>query len=125
MYQRRLREAGASVDSTWVEDGKFTEEGGAAAAEKLLTRHPDLTAMLAVNDKMAIGVMLPLSAIYAEMELSVQTLLKAEGVAQADISITREIEMCYVGQSFRLKMPVPNQIVIAVCVIIATKPPAK
>jgi len=51
-----------------------------------------------------------LSAIYAEMEQSVQTLLKAEGVVPTDIAITREIEMCYVGQSFRLKMPVPSRI---------------
>jgi DNA-binding LacI/PurR family transcriptional regulator len=57
VYHSRLREAGAPVDSSWVEDGKFTEEGGAAAAAKLLARHPDLTAILAVNDKMAIGVM--------------------------------------------------------------------
>jgi len=51
-----------------------------------------------------------LSAIYLEMEEGVKSLLKAEGVAPADIVITREIEMCYVGQSFRLKMAVPNHI---------------
>lgn len=38
-------------------DGEFTEEGGAAAAETLLGRHGDLTAFLALNDKMAIGAM--------------------------------------------------------------------
>jgi DNA-binding LacI/PurR family transcriptional regulator len=35
----------------------FTEEGGAAAAERLMARHPELTAILAGNDKMAIGAM--------------------------------------------------------------------
>ena len=40
-----------------VADGKFTEEGGAAAAEQLLTAHPHLTALFATNDKMAIGAM--------------------------------------------------------------------
>lgn len=38
-------------------DGCFTEEGGAAAAEELLNRHPDVTAIFAGNDKMALGAM--------------------------------------------------------------------
>jgi N-methylhydantoinase A len=51
-----------------------------------------------------------LSAIYAEMEHGVQKLLGQEGVAPDAIKITCEVEMCYVGQSFRLKMPVPSRI---------------
>ncbi|MBI1773875.1 MAG: hydantoinase/oxoprolinase family protein [Proteobacteria bacterium] len=51
-----------------------------------------------------------LSSIYAEMETSVRSLLKDEGVAPADTVVTREVEMCYVGQSFRLKMPAPSTI---------------
>jgi LacI family transcriptional regulator len=43
--------------SRWKEDGRFTEEGGAAAAKTLLTRHPDLTAIMAGNDKMALGAL--------------------------------------------------------------------
>jgi len=38
-------------------DGLFTERGGADAAEQLLTRHPQLTAIFAANDKMALGAM--------------------------------------------------------------------
>jgi LacI family transcriptional regulator len=49
--------AGTPLDKSWTQDGKFTEAGGAEAAEKLLDRHPDLTAIFAGNDKMAIGAM--------------------------------------------------------------------
>jgi N-methylhydantoinase A len=51
-----------------------------------------------------------LSAIYAEMEAGVRALLRDEGVAAADMVISREVEMCYVGQSFQLKLPVPEAI---------------
>src|SRR5690606_3213565 len=48
--------ADAETDSL-IEDGQFTERGGAAAMARLLKAHPDLTAVLATNDKMAIGAM--------------------------------------------------------------------
>lgn len=41
----------------YIEDGQFTEEAGAAAAEALIRRAPDITAIFAGNDKMAIGAM--------------------------------------------------------------------
>lgn len=56
-YGRMLRGAGVEAEPTWCEDGLFTELGGAEAAERLLRRHPELTALLAGNDKMAIGAM--------------------------------------------------------------------
>ncbi len=51
-----------------------------------------------------------IAAIYVEMEAPVLALLADEGVSEADIRISREIEMCYVGQSFHLKLPVPETI---------------
>ena len=39
------------------DDGQFTERGGAAAAARLLKRNADMTALLCMNDKMAIGAM--------------------------------------------------------------------
>lgn len=57
VYRRRLSEAGGMINDTWVEDGKFTEEGGADATARLLARHPDLTAIFCGNDKMAIGAL--------------------------------------------------------------------
>ena len=54
-YDRKLREAGVEPIPTWREDGLFTEEGGSEAAKTITSRHPELTAILAGNDKMAIG----------------------------------------------------------------------
>ena len=51
-----------------------------------------------------------LVAIYAEMEATIRALLDEEGVAESDITITREFDMCYVGQSFQLRVPAPDVI---------------
>ena len=61
-YRRHAAEAGLGLDPTWEEDGELTEVGGRDAAAALLKRHPDLTAVFAGNDKMAIGVMHQLKA---------------------------------------------------------------
>jgi LacI family transcriptional regulator len=57
VYAERLEAVGVQLDETWREDGKFTEDGGAQAAATLLARHPDMTAIFAGNDKMAIGAL--------------------------------------------------------------------
>lgn len=57
VYESKLHEAGIKPLASWREDGLFTEAGGAKATEALLHRHPDITAILAGNDKMAIGAM--------------------------------------------------------------------
>src|SRR5581483_9564081 len=56
-FNRKLKAAGENPTDAWREDGRFTEQGGAAAAGALLRRHPDLTAVFAGNDKMALGAM--------------------------------------------------------------------
>ncbi|MEO1235725.1 MAG: LacI family DNA-binding transcriptional regulator [Planctomycetota bacterium] len=50
-----FRQRMASLDESYLADGHFTEEHGIAAAAELLDRHPDLTAIFAGNDKMALG----------------------------------------------------------------------
>ena len=57
VYTRRMQELDSvsGQHAQWMADGMFTAEGGAAAAEKLLTEHPEITAILCGNDKMAIG----------------------------------------------------------------------
>ena len=40
-----------------IADGQFTEEGGSVAADKILRRHTDVTAILCACDNMAIGAM--------------------------------------------------------------------
>lgn len=57
VHRSKLAAVGLEVDASWVEDGRFTEAGGAAAAGALLDRHPDLTAIFGGNDKMAVGAL--------------------------------------------------------------------
>jgi len=57
IYKSRLEAAGVTPDDSWVADGKFTEEDGAIAAADILKRHPDVTALFAGNDKMALGAL--------------------------------------------------------------------
>jgi N-methylhydantoinase A len=51
-----------------------------------------------------------LRAIFDEMEATTRALLREEGVAERDVRISREIAMCYVGQSYQLKVPVPDRL---------------
>jgi DNA-binding LacI/PurR family transcriptional regulator len=56
-YEQKLASVGVSVNERCIADGKFTEEGGAEAAELILSRCPEVTALFAGNDKMALGAM--------------------------------------------------------------------
>lgn len=59
-FRKRMAAAGLAVPDCCVQDGRFTEEGGAAAAERILdqcTGGGGVTAIFAGNDKMALGVM--------------------------------------------------------------------
>src|SRR5205814_4732675 len=57
VYFQRLAAVATPLDESWVEDGKFTEDGGAEATKLILKRHPDVTAIFAQNDKMAVGAL--------------------------------------------------------------------
>ena len=54
-FQQALSAGGVKLPESVVEDGLYTEEGGEAAARRLIERQPHVTAILAGNDKMAIG----------------------------------------------------------------------
>ena len=55
VYTAELRNAGIDLEESWMADGCFTDEGGAAAAQLLVSRNKDITALLCGNDKMALG----------------------------------------------------------------------
>ena len=57
VYTARMQDSGFDCSEDWTADGRFTEEGGAAALDDILERHPDVTAIFAGNDKMALGAM--------------------------------------------------------------------
>ncbi|MEU7841195.1 LacI family DNA-binding transcriptional regulator [Micromonospora sp. NPDC049114] len=52
-----LRQRGLRPDDLTVVHGDFTRGGGRAATEQILNEHPETTAIIALNDAMAIGVL--------------------------------------------------------------------
>jgi DNA-binding LacI/PurR family transcriptional regulator len=56
-WRAALVEAGVEADPTLVEGGDFSSESGYAAMRVLLARTPDLDAVFAGNDLMALGAM--------------------------------------------------------------------
>ncbi|MHA6627915.1 LacI family DNA-binding transcriptional regulator [Pseudonocardia sichuanensis] len=52
-----LEARGMTLDDVPVLHTDFTRNGGRAGTERLLAEHPDLTALIALNDVMAIGVL--------------------------------------------------------------------
>jgi len=57
VYRRRLESVGGDVSDDLRIDGHFTEEGGCAAVKRLIAARPDVTAVFATNDKMALGAL--------------------------------------------------------------------
>lgn len=56
-FLARLSERGIQLGSDMIVDGEFMVETGILAARELMERDPQLTAIFASNDKMAIGAM--------------------------------------------------------------------
>lgn len=54
-FESALSEAGVALPAACIADGLYTEEGGADAVAQILKKSPRITALLAGNDKMAIG----------------------------------------------------------------------
>jgi LacI family transcriptional regulator len=52
-----LADAGITLEPSAVVNGDFSRDGGHAAATELLARHPDVTAIFALNDLMARGTL--------------------------------------------------------------------
>lgn len=56
-FEKQCAKAGLGTkDLPWA-DGDFREEGGFRAAQQLMKEHPSITALMAGNDKMAIGAL--------------------------------------------------------------------
>lgn len=62
-----LTAAGLDPDRLVVREAAFTREGGKEATRRVLETHPDLTAVLALNDDMAIGALSVLRAAGVEV----------------------------------------------------------
>jgi len=55
-YKEALAEFGISYNEDLVENGQFTEEDAYKAAVRLLSKHPEMTALFCASDIMALGV---------------------------------------------------------------------
>lgn len=55
--RKAVREYGRTLPARRIEYADFDRDSGAAAAERLLDANPDLTAIIALNDSMAIGAL--------------------------------------------------------------------
>lgn len=60
--EEAFADAGLDFAEVPVVEADFTRDGGRAAAEQILREHPDVTAVLAMNDDMAIGILSALRA---------------------------------------------------------------
>lgn len=56
-WRAALDSHGLPAPDSYAEAGDWSSESGAAAAEQLLRRHPDLDAIVAANDRMALGAL--------------------------------------------------------------------
>lgn len=55
--EQALRAEGLSIEDVPVVEAAFTRAGGKVAAERILAEYPEITAIIALNDDMAIGVL--------------------------------------------------------------------
>ncbi|KAA1422472.1 LacI family transcriptional regulator [Mumia zhuanghuii] len=60
--ERALADHGIDIDDLPLVEAEFTRDGGAYAAERILAEHPGSTAIIALNDAMAIGALATLRA---------------------------------------------------------------
>src|SRR5439155_15847007 len=86
-FRERLRAAGVPLAPERVVKADFTRDGGRAATLELLGRCPDVTAIFALNDAMAIGVLV---ALREDLGLSVPADVSVVGFD--DIAPTRDVQ---------------------------------
>ena len=85
-FKEVLTEHGIAIDPKLMVDGWLTEEGGMKAAEQLIRHDSQLTAIFALNDKMALGAIKK----FAELGLRVPQDIAVVGfddIPQANFSI--------------------------------------
>jgi LacI family transcriptional regulator len=80
-----LEQYNARVEADWIFEGDFKFESGYEGGKQLFTKHPDLTAVWAQNDLMAVGVLKYL------LEAGVSVPKDVSLVGMDDISLARMI----------------------------------
>ncbi len=85
-FRDQLRMAGVPLPPERIVKSDFTRDGGHVAAMELMTRCPELTAVFALNDAMALGV---LAAVRDDLGRSVPGEVSVVGFD--DIALTRDV----------------------------------
>ncbi|WP_433826245.1 LacI family DNA-binding transcriptional regulator [Actinoplanes sp. CA-015351] len=80
-----LRSAGLSLDDMPIVHTDFVREGGRTATARILRDHPDTTAIIALNDAMAMGVL----AVLREREIPVPERMSVVGFD--DVSVAGDL----------------------------------
>ncbi len=80
-----MRGHGLSMADLTVVHGDFTREGGRVAAEQIMREHPETTAIIALNDAMAMGVLSMLR------ELRIPVPEKVSVVGFDDVSVAADL----------------------------------
>ncbi len=85
--RQRLREAGLALLPSQIVKSDFTRDGGRSATLDLMARSPELTAVVALNDMMAVGA---LAALRDDLLLSVPDDVSVVGFD--DVALTAEVQ---------------------------------
>jgi LacI family transcriptional regulator len=83
----RLRESGLTLTPSQIVKSDFSRDGGRSATLDLMGRCPDLTAVVALNDMMAVGA---LAALRDDLRLSVPGDVSVVGFD--DITLTEDVQ---------------------------------
>jgi LacI family transcriptional regulator len=86
-FRDHLRTVDLALPPAQIGKGDFTRDGGRAATVDLLTRNPELTAVFALNDVMAVGA---LAALRDELHLPVPERVSVVGFD--DIALTSDVQ---------------------------------
>jgi DNA-binding LacI/PurR family transcriptional regulator len=85
-FKEVLAESNIGLDPGQVVNGWLTEEGGMKAAEQLLRQDPQLTAIFALNDKMALGAIKKLNELGFRVPQNI-AVVGFDDIPQASFSI--------------------------------------
>lgn len=85
-FKEVLAENGLDLDEQLIVDGWLTEEGGMKAAEELLRRDTGVTAIFALNDKMAMGAIKKLHELGLRVPQDI-AVIGFDDIPQASFSI--------------------------------------
>jgi len=96
-WRDAFRDLGLAPDESWLIAGDFSSAGGYAAARQLLQASPELTAVFASNDLMALGAM----RAAAEMGRSVPQALSVVGFDDIELSAYAYPSLTTVGCSIK------------------------